>query len=132
MAEELILRVDLHDAVKDLELIENTVKDYIIPITMCSATEVSSAMGIQPCFTLMNKEYIQMKMTAIRWLRNKDFIVDHSIDVNSVISIRYYTEHCEDNMKMIIEIRMKSKYTDEKLLNKKRSFEDDSEDICEI
>lgn len=111
--EELVLRLEFKDCKKDFDTIETTIKNCTIPGKGKHAEEV---MGIQPSFTLMNREYLNMKMELTRWIRSRDFLMNEKIDMNHGLYIRYYTrcvDEVEERVRLFVEIGLKQPSVDE-------------------
>lgn len=101
-ANDTLLRLEI-GGMHDFELIEGSIRDHLIPVTLCS-TECGCE-GIQPSFLMMNREYLKMKMTITRWLRSKDFIVEDGFDLPNDLCVRYFTFYSDTESAMLLEIR---------------------------
>ncbi|EKX34912.1 hypothetical protein GUITHDRAFT_146904 [Guillardia theta CCMP2712] len=76
----------------DFDTIESVIKDHIIPISLSRDERIEPLLGIQPSFTMMNREYLSMKVMATRWLKSRDFVVDDRVEIGNGLYIDYYTE----------------------------------------
>eukprot|EP00960_Hanusia_phi_P031277 749197-Hanusia_phi.AAC.1 len=133
--DELLLKLEVSDALRDFDMVESVIRDHIIPVSLSSGPGVFPELGIQPSFTLMNREYISMKMMMTRWLRKSNFIMDGRIDLTNGVYIKYFTVYEEsdsgdDRVRLFVEIRMNEleKFEDDRLLNRKRAREEKDED----
>ena len=106
--DETILRMDLKIALDDFDTIESVIKDHIIPISLSHDERLEPLLGIHPSFTLMNREYLSMKVLATRWLKSRDFVVDDRVEIGNGLYIDYYTEFDHEPGRLIIEIKRSS------------------------
>lgn len=128
----LILKLRIDDYKEDFELIEGKIRDECIPITMSGSAE-GLVTGIQPSITMMNQEYLRLKVNVTKWLRSKDFLIDSIIPLHNGLYLKAYTIFDADFKELFIEIRKDNLSFDEETSKKlkKRSRSENDIDLLE-
>lgn len=127
----LILKLRIDDYKEDFELIEGKIRDECIPITMSGSAEGlvgGLVTGIQPSVTMMNQEYLRLKLNVTKWLRSKDFLVDSTIPLHNGLYLKAYTIFDSEFKDLFIEVRRDNLCFDEdtsKKLKKRSRSEND-------
>lgn len=140
----LILKLRIDDYKEDFELIEGKIRDECIPITMSGSVEglekglknglkKGISEGIQPSVTMMNQEYLRLKLNVTKWLRSKDFLIDSTIPLHNGLYLKAYTIFDSDFRELFIELRRDNLCFDEETSKKlkKRSRSENDIDLID-
>jgi hypothetical protein len=93
-ASNLLLKVRVDSHADAFAAIEGSIRDEFIPVSLGKSAghpEMQETLGSQHSLTMMNKEYLRLKLGAAKWLRTRDFLIDTTVPLHNGIFLRAYT-----------------------------------------
>lgn len=93
-ASNLLLKVRVESHAEAFAAIEGIIRDEFIPVSLGKSAghpEMQETLGSQHSLTMMNKEYLRLKLGAAKWLRTRDFLIDTTVPLHNGIFLRAYT-----------------------------------------